>query len=81
VFIYLVFNGFYSSFGISGHFLASHTALIFLQYPPFSNLQRCLSLWLVQVQLVEGPLVEVARNGINVVLVDKGAMGIHLNWN
>jgi hypothetical protein len=40
----LVFNGFYYSFGISGHFLASQNPVIFLQYPPFSNLHRCLSL-------------------------------------
>jgi len=48
----LVFNGFYSPFGISGHFWASQNPLIFLQYPPFSNLHMCLNPWNVRSTIV-----------------------------
>jgi hypothetical protein len=37
---------------IWGQFRTSHFVLIFLQYPPFSNLHRCRSFWKVRLTMV-----------------------------
>ena len=37
---------------IWGQFWASHLLLMFLQYPPFSNLHRCRSFWKVRLTMV-----------------------------
>lgn len=48
----MVKNGIYSPFMIWGQIWASHFVLIFLQYPPFSNLQICRSFWKVKLTMV-----------------------------
>ena len=48
----MVKNGFYWPFVIWGQFWASHFLLIFLQYPPFSNLHKCFSFWKVRLTMV-----------------------------
>ena len=37
---------------IWGQFWASHLLLVFLQYPPFSNLHRCFGFWKVGLTMV-----------------------------
>jgi hypothetical protein len=48
----MVKNGIYSPFMILGQLWASHFVLIFMQYPPFSNLQMCRSFWKVRLAMV-----------------------------
>ena len=48
----MVLNGIYLPFMIWGQFWAPQFRLVALQYPPFSNLQRCFSFWKVKLTMV-----------------------------
>jgi hypothetical protein len=56
----MVKNGIYSFFVIWGQIWASHLLLVSLQYPSFSNLQRCLS-------FLKGMVTGLARAQLNPV--------------